>query len=179
MGLQFESGPAGTGTKILPQFPKVRFKHRTRALVLQLSEHSFSVSTLPPYQGWEVMRTDALAAWRHAEEVLQPVAIRRLGVRYPAVALTGEFLVAYPFIAVTVAVLGLYTDMSLGEFLRIFLVFAALQLIYTGLVARRIQREVVPVTTWLEGNRGERETLSAWHAAASRDRSIGMPLRRR
>ena len=80
--LQFESGPAGTGAKILPQSQKVRFKHRTRSLVLQLSDHSFSISTLPPYQGWEVMRTDALAAWRHAEEVLQPVVIRRLGVRY-------------------------------------------------------------------------------------------------
>src|SRR5947209_6567506 len=82
MGLQMESGPAGTGTKILPQSQKVRFKHRTRSLVLQLSDHSFSISTLPPYQGWEIMRTEALAAWRHAEEVLQPVVIRRLGVRY-------------------------------------------------------------------------------------------------
>jgi adenylate cyclase len=98
-------------------------------------------------------------------------AYRRLGPRYPAVALTGEFLVAYPFIAVTVAVLGLYTGMSPGEFLRIFLVFAALQLVYTALVTRRIQREIAPITSWLEGARGERETLSGWHAAAS------LPLR--
>src|SRR5947209_14597986 len=75
MGLPFEFVPLGAGTKVSHQFPKVHFKHRTRALMLQLSENSFSISTLPPYQGWEIMRTDALAAWRQAEYVLQPVAI--------------------------------------------------------------------------------------------------------
>jgi uncharacterized protein (TIGR04255 family) len=82
MGVQFEPGPYGTGTKILPQSQKVRFKHRTRSLILQLSQNAFSISTLPPYQGWEVMRTDVLAAWQQVEEVLKPAAIHRLGLRY-------------------------------------------------------------------------------------------------
>ena len=62
MGLQFEFGPLGTGTKFVPQRQKVRFKHGTRPLILQLAEDSLSISTLSPYQGWETMRHDVLAA---------------------------------------------------------------------------------------------------------------------
>ncbi len=82
MGFQFEFGPTGTGTKIVPQSQKVRFKHRTRPLILQLAENAFSVSTLPPYQGWEVMRGDVLSAWQQVEEVLKPELITRIGLRY-------------------------------------------------------------------------------------------------
>ncbi len=82
MGLQFEFGPTGTGTKIVPQPQKVRFKHRTRPLILQLAENNFSVSTLPPYQGWKVMRDDVLSAWQQVEEVLKPELITRIGLRY-------------------------------------------------------------------------------------------------
>jgi len=35
MGLQFEFGPLGTGTKFVPQRQKVRFRHGTRPLILQ------------------------------------------------------------------------------------------------------------------------------------------------
>jgi uncharacterized protein (TIGR04255 family) len=82
MGLQFEFGPRGTGTRFVPQRQIVRFKHGTRPLILQLAENSLSISTLPPYQGWEVMRRDVLAAWRRVEEVLEPEVINRIGLRY-------------------------------------------------------------------------------------------------
>lgn len=82
MGLQFEFGPLGTGTKFVPQRQKVRFKHGTRPLILQLAEDSLSISTLSPYQGWETMHHDVLAAWQRVEEVLQPELINRIGLRY-------------------------------------------------------------------------------------------------
>lgn len=82
MGLQFEVGPSGTGTKILPQSQKVRFRHKTRPLVLQLAETAFSVSVLPPYPGWEIMQADVLSAWRQVEEILKPEIIQRIGLRY-------------------------------------------------------------------------------------------------
>src|SRR6266446_3159793 len=82
MGLQFEFGPLGTGTKFVPQRQKVRFKHGTRPLILQLAEDSLSISTLSPYQGWETMRHDVLEAWQRVEEVLQPEVINRIGLRY-------------------------------------------------------------------------------------------------
>ena len=82
MGLQLELGPLGTGTKFVSQRQKVRFKHGTRPLILQLAEDSLSISTLPPYQGWKVTRRDALAAWQQVEDVLQPEVITRIGLRY-------------------------------------------------------------------------------------------------
>lgn len=82
MGLQLESRPAGTGTTFLPQSQKVRFKHRNRPLVLQFAENSLSVSTLFPYQGWKRMREDVLSTWRRVEEILHPVQVDRVGLRY-------------------------------------------------------------------------------------------------
>lgn len=82
MGLQFEFGPSGTGTKFVPQRQKVRFKHSTRPLMLQLAENSLSINTFAPYAGWKVMRSDVLAAWQHIEEILQPAVISRIGLRY-------------------------------------------------------------------------------------------------
>lgn len=82
MGLHLEVGPSGTSAKVLPPPQKVRFKHRTRSLVLQLAENALSISVLPPYQGWNAMRTDALAAWKQLKEVLKPELISRLGLRY-------------------------------------------------------------------------------------------------
>lgn len=82
MGLQFEFGPSGTGTKFLPQSQKIRFKHKNHHLILQLAENSFSISTLSPYQGWEIMLHDILSTWRQVEEILQPTLISRVGLRY-------------------------------------------------------------------------------------------------
>ncbi len=82
MGLQLEVGPSGTSTKISMPPQKVRFKHATRPLILQLTEHALSISALAPYQGWKVLQTDALAAWQRFEEVLKPESISRIGLRY-------------------------------------------------------------------------------------------------
>ncbi len=82
MGLQLEFGPTGAATQILPQSQKFRFKHKVRPIILQLAENSFSVSILPPYQGWEVMSRDILAAWDQVLDVLNPEAINRVGLRY-------------------------------------------------------------------------------------------------
>ena len=82
VGLQLEVGPGGTSTRILPPPQLMRFKHGTRPLILQLAENAFSISVLSPYPGWEVMRQDALTAWRQVEEVLMPEAINRIGLRY-------------------------------------------------------------------------------------------------
>lgn len=82
MGVQFEFGPSGTGTKISPQTQKVRYKHISRPLILQLAENNLSISILPPYRGWRLMKEDVLAAWQRIEEVLQPTKIFRIGLRY-------------------------------------------------------------------------------------------------
>jgi adenylate cyclase len=66
---------------------------------------------------------------------------------------------------------ALYVDMSVGEFLRLLL--AAWLLIWTPdivLAARLMAHRLRPVRAWLDGSRGEEETVSAWQAAA------GLPL---
>lgn len=82
MGVQLEFGPSGTGTKILPQSQKIRFKHGTRPLIMQLGEESLSVSVLAPYQGWKMMMNDALSIWEQVKEVLHPETIIRIGLRF-------------------------------------------------------------------------------------------------
>lgn len=82
MGLQFEIGPSGTSTKILPPPQKFRFRHATRPLVLQIAENTFSINMLAPYPGWKDTRTYALAAWQKVEDVLEPEIISRVGLRY-------------------------------------------------------------------------------------------------
>lgn len=82
MGFQLEVGPLGSSTQVKPQRQKVRFKHSTRPLILQLAENSLSISTLPPYPGWHVMRNDVLSIWQRVADVLQPEVITRVGLRY-------------------------------------------------------------------------------------------------
>lgn len=82
MGLQFEFGPLGSGTKFAHPRQKVRFKHSTRPLMLQLAENSLSINTFAPYEGWKVMSSDILEAWKRVEEILQPRIISRIGLRY-------------------------------------------------------------------------------------------------
>jgi len=82
MGLQFEIGPLGLGQKILPPRPRMRFKHASRPLLVQLAENVLTVNVLAPYPGWDTMSRDVLDVWRRAEEVLKPSAITRIGLRY-------------------------------------------------------------------------------------------------
>lgn len=81
-GFQFELGPEGMGQKILPVQPRIRFKHRSRPLLLQLAQDAFTVNVLAPYPGWETMRNDVVSSWEQAGEVLQPASIARIGLRY-------------------------------------------------------------------------------------------------
>jgi uncharacterized protein (TIGR04255 family) len=62
IGIQVELGSSGLSQKFLPQSQRIRFKHKNRALILQLAENSFSVNTLQPYKGWEAMCSDVLTA---------------------------------------------------------------------------------------------------------------------
>lgn len=81
IGLQLEHGPNGIAQRILlPR--RMRFKHSERGLELQLGENVLTVNVLAPYPGWERMRRDVSDVWCQASEVLEPVAITRIGLRY-------------------------------------------------------------------------------------------------
>ena len=80
--LQLDVGPLGPSAQVTAQRPKFCFRHRDRPLILQLTENSLTMNTLSPYQGWLVMRNDALALWQKVDEVLRSEVITRVGLRY-------------------------------------------------------------------------------------------------
>lgn len=82
LGVQVELGPEKFGHSFLPPRQRMKYKHATRPLLLQLAENVFTVNVLPTYPGWETMRVDVLKAWSQAKKVLSPARITRLGLRY-------------------------------------------------------------------------------------------------
>jgi uncharacterized protein (TIGR04255 family) len=82
LGVQFEAGSLGVGQTLLPPRPRMRYKHATRPLLLQLVENVFTLNVLAPYPGWGVMRREVLRVWQQLKRVLEPSVITRIGLRY-------------------------------------------------------------------------------------------------
>ena len=60
----------------------LRYKHRTRPLLLQLTENKISVFEVGSYTGWEQFKADIKYAWQNVMEVVQPVSVLQIGLRY-------------------------------------------------------------------------------------------------
>ncbi|MCE7988192.1 MAG: TIGR04255 family protein [Caldilinea sp. CFX5] len=73
------SGSGGV-THSIPQV--IRYRHRTRNVLLQLSENRITINILPVYPGWQQVSKDIEYAWRKLNEVMQPATVIRLGLRY-------------------------------------------------------------------------------------------------
>ena len=76
--VQIPSGKVG----FLPPQGRMRYKHASRNLLLQLSEGIITVNVLPKYAGWAQMQADIAQAWRWTKEVVNPTDITRIGLRY-------------------------------------------------------------------------------------------------
>lgn len=81
VSLQVALGPSG-GQAIMPSQQRMRYKHASRNLLLQLSEKTLTINVLSPYTGWAQMRTDILWGWEKLRAVIQPAGIMRIGLRY-------------------------------------------------------------------------------------------------
>lgn len=82
IGVELQIGPGKMGQALLPPRQRMRYKHASRNLLLQLSENILTVNVLPKYPGWEQMNRDVLEAWKRAGEVVKPAWITRIGLRY-------------------------------------------------------------------------------------------------
>jgi adenylate cyclase len=105
--------------------------------------------------------------------IITPVlqrAYERLGPRYPQRAVVLQIQLGYLVLLLMLAILASYLEMSAGEFLRLFALGVAFIAIHNLLYARVVRRLLLPVVTWLRGERGERQAAAAWRAAA------GLPL---
>jgi adenylate cyclase len=99
-------------------------------------------------------------------------AYRRLGPRYPQVTVVAQLQLAYPVLLVSIAVLGLYLDMTAGEYLRLVLVGAGGFFIYNLAYAAAARPLLEPVRRWLAGERGHEETIDAWRTCSSFPREM-------
>jgi adenylate cyclase len=97
-------------------------------------------------------------------------AYKRLGPRYPQAAVVGQIQLGYVVWVLTLAGLATYVDLSAGEFLRLLVFGVAFFVAHNLLYARVVRGLLVPVVGWLRGQRGDRQTVVAWKAAA------GLPL---
>ncbi|MFZ1466304.1 MAG: TIGR04255 family protein [Anaerolineae bacterium] len=80
VGLQVQLSSGSVG--FLPPQSRMRYKHASRNLLLQLSEGIMTVNVLPKYAGWVQMQADIERAWAWTKEVLSPTGITRVGLRY-------------------------------------------------------------------------------------------------
>jgi adenylate cyclase len=97
---------------------------------------------------------------------------RRLGPRYLERAVFLQQQLVYLILVGAIALLSLYVDMSLGEFLRLAAVGCIFQLVYSLLTRRVVRRLSRPVAEWQEGARSDEATIAAWRAAASFPREV-------
>jgi len=82
IGLQFELSSERIAHSVLPPRQRMRFKHKSLPLLLQLGPNVFTVNVLPVYPGWKDMRQHVLSAWQQACSVLKPAKLKRVGLRY-------------------------------------------------------------------------------------------------
>ncbi len=97
-------------------------------------------------------------------------AFRRLGRRYPRVAMAMQFQLAHFVVAGGVGLLRLYVEMSTADFVRIMVVSQVL-VVFENLAAYWVASRLVrPADPWLRGDRSPQAAIEAWRALA------GLPL---
>lgn len=67
---------------VMPSRSRMRYRHASRGLLLQLSQGVLTINVLPKYEGWQRMKADILQAWKWAQETFGRVEVRRIGLRY-------------------------------------------------------------------------------------------------
>lgn len=82
VGIQFQIGPGGMGQAFLPPQQRMRYKHASRNLLLQLSSNTLTVNVLPKYPGWKMLSKDILNSWRQTRKAIKLESITRIGLRY-------------------------------------------------------------------------------------------------
>src|SRR3954454_41669 len=104
------------------------------------------------------------------ERTLAGFMYRKLGRKYPRVALGVQYQLAHLVALLGVLLLRLYQDMSTAQFLRILLVSEALVLVDNVFSLKATFHLIRPADPWLRGTRTPDTAVSAWRALA------GLPL---
>jgi adenylate cyclase len=94
-------------------------------------------------------------------------AYRRLGARYPHATLAVALRLEHVIVIAGAGALALYVPVSLWDFALLSAAAIGGQEFYAMLTQRHFRRSLLPLTTWLEGQRGEHGAVAAWQTAAS------------
>jgi len=78
--LQLRMKPDQIG--LAPGLQRMRYRHATRPVLLQLSEEILTINLLEPYPGWSQMQSDIIQAWKSVQEIIPIVSANRIGLRY-------------------------------------------------------------------------------------------------
>ncbi len=85
-----ETGEVGFGVTpdgtFVPQMRRTGirtlYRHRARPQLFQLSDSTFTVNELAPYEGWEVFQRDIQRGWDLLAQTVAPKGLDRIGLRY-------------------------------------------------------------------------------------------------
>jgi adenylate cyclase len=94
-------------------------------------------------------------------------AYRRLGRRYPKVAVAFGLFTFYVVFLGGVAIIPAYFEVSWGEFGLLAGFIVVQQMVYNLLFARAFRRRLRPVTEWIGSGRPASGALDAWRASVS------------
>lgn len=61
---------------------KTLYRHATRNHLIQLSDSTFTINELAPYEGWEVFQSDIKRGWDLLSATVAPSGLDRIGLRY-------------------------------------------------------------------------------------------------
>ena len=81
-GVQVVIGKDGPIPQLLAPKLKLKFNNATKPIIVQASQNSFSINALRPYQGWATLRDEIFRVWPVFIDVIRPVSISRVGMRY-------------------------------------------------------------------------------------------------
>lgn len=88
-----------------PPRQRMRYRHASRPVLVQLAERIFTVNVLSPYPGWQEVKRIALESWSKAQRALGAERITRVGLRYinhiplrDGQHRPGDYLQATPFV---------------------------------------------------------------------------------
>jgi adenylate cyclase len=92
---------------------------------------------------------------------------RRLGARYPAAFIALELQSAFVIGIGAVALIGFYYEADKSDVIRVIGLTVILTAVAIAIVLRRIYKRIGPLTRWIAGERGPRESEEAWRTAVS------------
>lgn len=81
-GFEVTIGPQGPAQKVVQAPPKFRFSNAENNRLIQIAPALCVFNVLRPYRGWSDMQSMIRSNWPKICEVIEPISVDRVGLRY-------------------------------------------------------------------------------------------------